>query len=498
MADLSNVIDVAVLAEGTAIQRDNPNVCMIMTSDTGFLNSARRTATYTRAQDVATDFGTTSKAYQHALKFFPQEPNPIDADGKLIIGHWRAADEVVADSAGVLTGAQLVEAVVIPQLQAISDGSFAYDLDGTGTTEDSLDFRTVTNMAGVVTLLNNAITGATVTFTNLRLVITSDTTGASSEVSLVAAHTAGTFVGEILGLAAGTGAVSVDGVAGTTLTAETKLDALAVLRGQVAFRGLSVADAVTDAEATQIATWSEANDVMVYNVFSGATYLQVATSNPVWTIKLASQNNFRCLYRKDNDRTFATAYMARNHVVNFAAPNTAQTMNLKELSGIVAESFTQTEIDQAQTVGLDIYVTFKNVPKLLTSGANDFSDNPYNLLAFIDAMQSDLFNTLGTTPTKIAQTTAGVQQLVNQAEATTRQFVNAGVFAPGTWTSSDRFGDVDTFNRAIENEGFYVLAGSLADQSSADRQARKSPPISVAVKLAGAVHSVSVVLRFNF
>ena len=146
---------------------------------------------------------------------------------------------------------------------------------------------------------------------------------------------------------------------------------------------------------------------------------------------------------------------------------------------------------------MDIYTTIKDVAVVLTSSANDFMDNRYNLIAFIDAVQTDMFNLLKQTGTKIPQTVRGVNQLVDQGEKTTRNFVRAGVFAPGVWSSPDYFGDYGVFTRSIENNGFYWLAGSLSDQAQADRQARKSPVLQAAVKNAGAVHSVDIVINFN-
>lgn len=172
------------------------------------------------------------------------------------------------------------------------------------------------------------------------------------------------------------------------------------------------------------------------------------------------------------------------------------TMNLKELS-VAAESYSQTEIDAAKRVGMDIYTTIKDTPVVLTSGANDFVDNVYNIIAFIDAIQTDMFNVLKATGTKLAQITRDVNKLVATAEKTSRGFVRANVFGPGTWSSPDSFGNIDTFNRNIEQFGFYWLAGLLKDQPQADRAARKSPVLQGAVKNAGAIHSVDIIVNFN-
>lgn len=496
-ASLNNVVTATLLPEGTSLARDNMNVVAVMTSQLGAVSTANRYEAYSQIDDVATAFGTSSDVYQHATAFFGTTPNAVNAGGLFLVGFWRADDEDVAATAGVLQGAQVSEATLIGQLQEISDGSFNITVDG-GTEQEitGVDFRTALDADDVVTLLNAEISDATVTFENLAFVITSDTTGVSSEVTLLTDGGAGTFVGELLALSAGTGATATDGVAADTLTAETKVDAVTALKSLVNYKGFVFVDKPTDAEALLLAAWCQANNVLSYDVFNEASNLDIDVTNPVWSIKLSGLSNYRCLYSKAGNRRFATSYMARTHTVNFNAENSAMTMNLKELP-VAAEDYSQTEITKAQNVGLDIYTTFKRVPKVLTSGANDFVDNRYNLIAYIDAVQTDTFNLLGTTATKIPQTRRGVNQVVDSVEKTTRGFVRAGVFGEGEWSSPDTFGDLDTFKRNIREFGFYVLAGSLADQPQSERAARKSPAIQVAVKNAGAIHKVDVIINFN-
>lgn len=498
MADISNVINVALIPEGETAARDNMNVVAVMTSQqTGPLSSANRYQSYRNAQSVADDFGTGSAAYDHAVAFFGTTPNAVNFGGSLVMGYWRGASEDVDATAATLTGPQLVETTAVSQLQQISDGSFDIDVDGSTVSVGSVDFQGVTSLSDAATILNTEVTGATVTEDNLKIVITSDTTGATSALTYATDPGTGTYVGNILGLSAGSGGTLVQGAASDTLTAETKEDAVTELLSQVNVKGITFIDQPTDSEAEDLAAQAQANSILMYDVFSGSEYLDADIStNVVWKIKLASQTNYRCLYSASGNRKLATSYMARTHAVNFNATNSALTMQLKTLS-VAAESYTQTQLDKAKTVGLDVYTTSKNVPVVLTSGANDFVDNRYNLLGFIDAVQTDEFNLLKSTGTKVPQTTAGVQNLIDTLEKTARGFANAGVIAPGVWTSSDSFGDLDTFKRNIEQNGFYVLAGDLADQPQSDRAARKSPVIQVAIKNAGAVHSANIIINFN-
>lgn len=497
MANISNIINVQLLAEGQLTQRDNVNTIGLFTSQLGTLNSANRAKIYTGLTGVETDFGSTSSAYDYAKVFFAQSPNPVTAGGYLAVCYWRAGSETVTATAAKLKGTQLSEASTVVSMQAVSTGSMLITVDGVVKTLSALDFRTVSTLTDIATKIGTALVGATVSVVDGALVITSSTTGALSTVTFTSANTTGTFIGNILGLSDGSGAIAIQGAASSVLVAETKDDAVAEALAKTYFVGFGFIDNPTDLETTSLGTYAQANQKIFYDVFSDATNLEKAVSNVVWSNKLAGLTACRMLFSKINNRKMWIAYASRAHVVNFAAENTAMTMNLKELKGIVAEDYTQDEIFKAYSVGLDIYTTIKNVSVILCSPENDFIDNIYNLISYIDAVKTDTFNLLKATATKIPQTTRGVNQLVDTIEKTTRGYVRAGVFAAGTWSSPDFFGDIGAFTRSIAIDGFYILAGQLSNQAQVDRANRKSPVIQVAVKNAGAIHKVDLIINFN-
>lgn len=488
--DLSNVISVGILPEGKAVSPDNMNSVCIMSSESP-LYTNERYRVYKNISSVESDFGTYSSTYAFASVLFQQTPNPVSAEGALIVGYYRSAEEDVIATSGVLTGLQINEAQVISQLQKITDGAMTIEVDGVLTNINTLDFSTTTTIDQVVTLIT-AMVGATCTFSDQRFIFTSDSNGVASTMS-TATTNIGTFIGSILGLS--DGATVINGVDSQTLAAETKLAAISEVKSLVNFKGFCFIDNTTDTDSEDLATWAQANAVLGYDVFSDITNLEVDNSNPVWNITSKSQNNYTMLY--GTDRRLAVGVMARQHTVNFASDNTANTLNLKEIRGVEATDYSQTTWNKAEIVGLSLYTFFKGVPKLITSGANGWADNAYNLVAFVDAIQVDVFNLLGTTSTKIPQTIQGVNQIIDQCEKTTRQFVRVGVFAPGTWSSPDYFGDKEVFDRNIITNGYFWQAGKLADQSTADRQARKSPVIQGAVKNAGAIHSANILINFN-
>lgn len=495
--NISNVISVSLTSSAELADRDQMNLVAIMTSQQdGTISTANRYEIYTDIASVITDFGSSSAMAEYAASFFATSPNSVNASGGLVAGYWRGAQETVAATAGILTGAQITEVTMIDSLQAITDGSFDIDVDGATENITGLDFQEATTAANVVTLLNAEFAGCTASYANSKFTITSDTTGVTSLLTFPVAAAGGTFVGELLGIATGTGAAITAGAASAILSVETKVEGITAVKAAIGVKGAMFIDKPSDADVALLGTWAQANDILMYDVFHDTDNLLVDTTNAVWSIKLAGHTNYRMLFSLSGNRKMAASYMARVHSVNFAAENSTFTMHLKELS-VPAEEYTQTQITNAKTVGLDLYTTIKNTSVLLTSGANDFADARYNLMAFEDALQTDLYNLLRGTGTKIPQTIQGVNRLVDQCEKTSREFVRSGVFAPGTWTITDFFGDQTTFDTNIEDNGFYWLAGSLADQSAVSRANRESPVIQGAVKLAGAIHQVSVVIFVN-
>ena len=497
MANISNIVNVSVIPQGRRLSRGNMNIVALFTSQLGALSSVNRTKAYTDLSSIADDFGTTSAVYQHASVVFSGTKNPCNSGGYLVVAYWRAANETVSAKAGYLKGIKLSESVIVNALQSVSNGSFKVTIDGTEQSVTGLDFRTIDELSDVVDLINDEITDATASINDQRIIITSDTTGLVSEVSLLSENTSGTFIGVILGLSIGTGAVAFDGLASGTLTAESKVDSVTEALKEEPFKGFTFLDNPTDLESKALAVFAQDNDILSYDVFDSALNLEKDILNVVWDIKLSGLENYRMIYRKDGDRKVATAEMARLHTVNFNNENSAITLNLKELKGIKAEDYSQTEINKAKKVGLDLYTNFGDLPKLLTSGANGWADNVYNIIAIKNYIQTDVFNLLGATGTKLAQIKRDVNKIVDTIEKTLILFRKANVIAPNQWNSSDTFGDEALFRRSILTNGFFVFAQSLADQQQSDRVARKSPVISVALKLASAIHSAEIILNIE-
>lgn len=264
--------------------------------------------------------------------------------------------------------------------------------------------------------------------------------------------------------------------------------------------------ATDDAEAfAALAAYIQTLDKMFFYCSSDVGELQ--PDSTLDEVRQASQWNTRCFYYGNaikngagdqQTQMFAAAYAGRALSVDFAGSLTAATMNLKRLSGITPEqTIAQTQLDLAKTAGIDIYVSLAGIPGLFTSGANQWFDAIYNEFWLKFALQVAGFNYLAGTNTKIPQTEPAMDGLKDAYRRVCAQAVANGVSAPGSWTSPDTFGPSGNLLRNISQIGYYVYSLPVAQQSSADRDARKAPLVQIALKLAGAIHSSNVIVNVN-
>jgi Protein of unknown function (DUF3383) len=199
-----------------------------------------------------------------------------------------------------------------------------------------------------------------------------------------------------------------------------------------------------------------------------------------------------------NARVAVAAYAARLMSVDFNGSNTTNTMHLKQLATIAADSgITQAILDSMGTVGVDGYPSIAGRPSVWSTGANGYSDDIYDLDWLVLALEVAGFNALATTSTKLPQTENGIAVLRGAYIKVLQKAVTNQFLAPGDWNSPETFGNPVDLIRNIAQRGYYIYSQPISQQSQADRLARKAPLIQIAVKEAGAVHSSSVVVFVN-
>jgi hypothetical protein len=192
------------------------------------------------------------------------------------------------------------------------------------------------------------------------------------------------------------------------------------------------------------------------------------------------------------------SYASRALSVDFNGSNTTATMHLKDLVGVSADpSMTQTILNTCNTNGVDVYASIQGVSKTLTSGANGFFDDIYNLQWLTGALQVAGFNALAQTGTKIPQTENGMNILKGAYRKVLEQSVSNQYCAPGEWNSPVTFGNQADLVANIAQRGYYIYSSPVASQLPSVRASRQAPLIQIALKVAGAIHSSTVIVTVN-
>jgi hypothetical protein len=193
----------------------------------------------------------------------------------------------------------------------------------------------------------------------------------------------------------------------------------------------------------------------------------------------------------------AAAVFGDAFTVNFNGSNTLYTLKFKQEAGLTAETLTETQAAALTAKNCNVYVNYNNGTAILQQGtmANGaFFDVIHGTDWLQNALQTAVFNRLYTVGTKIPQTDAGVTDLINTITQVLQQGVVNALIAPGVW-NGPAVGAIVTGQTL--STGYYVFAPPIATQTQAARASRQAPVIQACIKLAGAIHSVPVVLSVN-
>ncbi|MGX9362225.1 DUF3383 family protein [Pantoea ananatis] len=188
----------------------------------------------------------------------------------------------------------------------------------------------------------------------------------------------------------------------------------------------------------------------------------------------------------------AISAFGRAFTVDFNGFGTTITLKFKQEPGITYESLTPAQAAALDAKNCNVYVYYANDTAILQQGVmgnGDFFDERHGLDWLQNYVQTNLFNLLYTSGTKVPQTDAGNTRIMANVEASMDQAVNNGLIATGVWNGGQigQLSPGDTLTK-----GYYVYMAAISSQAQADREARKSVPVQVACKLAGAIHYASV------
>jgi len=184
----------------------------------------------------------------------------------------------------------------------------------------------------------------------------------------------------------------------------------------------------------------------------------------------------------------AISAFGRAFTVNFTGSNTTISLKFKQEPGVTYETLTSPQAAAIDAFNGNVYVYYANDTAILQQGVmanGDFFDERHGLDWLQNYVQTNYFNLLYTSLTKIPQTDAGGTRLLANVEQSMDQAVTNGLIAPGVWNGGP-IGELSSGDTLTK--GYYAYITPMAQQAQADREKRKAPLIQVACKLAGAIH----------
>ena len=449
------------------------------------------------ASGVTNVFGTETTTAKMVNTIFAQTPNILNADGYVIVAPYKATVVTPATS-GTLTTESLSSNLAA--ILAVTDGDLKLVIDSEAQTLTGLDFSGGTTLADVADAIQNDLTGATVTAVDNALVFRSDSTGLISTVEIQAASGAGT---DLYGSSYfdGANATEVDGADAVT-TPESTADAITRLAEQIYAEGIMTTKTLGDSEAAAASNLVEGMQNSI--LFLTATDTAALGSGGLFNTLKSNKNTRKLLYltgadnnaKIANAKLFMAAFASRGLSVNYAGSNSTITMTYKDLVNVPVDmNISETVLNTCETIGADVYCSIEGLPKVISFKQGGlYFDELTNQIWLRTTIQTTVANVLFTTRNKIPQTTQGVNTLVNAVNGVLNQGVINGMIAAGEWNSPDTFGVYEDFMRNIRTFGYYTYFTPIAEQSQADREARKCPVISIAVKQAGAIEHANIII----
>lgn len=485
---LSRLVNVEVALSALQAQRRGFGTALCL-GDSAVINGVERFRLYSSIEAVQIDFGLNAEESKFAALYFGQSPAPK----RLMIGRWfRTASSGFVQGAALTTAEQL-----IGSWTSITNGTFRVSVDGVVQNVTGLNFAMAANLNAVAAVINLVLTGATVAWDGSRFNTTSITTGTSSSISYLSSTGSGTDISAQLKMTSGTATLLVPGYA-----AELPVDAAVVFASlSPEWYALAFAAATMPTGAQNLAVADYIKTLVAVPRIFGATEIDTRTMDVSYTADLASvlkaTGNKRATVQYSENKLAVASLLGRELAVDFNGNRTAITMMYKQEPSVTPQLLNEAQANALQTKRCNVFVKYINDTSIVQYGtmAGDvFIDEIHGMDWLQNAIQSELFNTMFTAKTKVPQTDAGQNRLLNAVAVACQQGVNNGLIGPGTW-NADGFGQLQRGD--FLQSGFYIYSAPIALQLQAERELRKAPIILVAVKLAGAVHTVDCIVSVN-
>jgi len=488
---ISSVVNVTVNLTPTPSPTPNLSTLLVL-GTSAVIDTVSRIMTFASLTAVGQYFGTTSEEYLAAQAWFAQSPTPRN----ILIGAWAKTA-----THGQLWCAPLSTAnTLIAAWNAVTNGGFSVSIDGGAVVHlTGMNFSAAANLNAVAAIISAALTasGASCAYNANKndFVITSTTTGTASSVSFLTAPTAGVDISGMMGgLVTSSGAYLAPGVA-----AESALQCVQLFDnlfgGQ--WYGLNI-PSNTASDVMSVAAYIEADAIahFYFDTSQDANCIVPGSTTDIMYTAMQALFTHSAIQYSSTSGSAVCSLASKILTTNWDGQNTTITLMFKQEPGITPENLSQTQAGAIFAKNGNVYAAYNDGTNNIVSGitpSGQYIDTVIGVDWLKLAIQNAVYNGLRSLP-KVPQTDAGMHQIGTWISAVCDQAVTNGLAAPGVWTGPS-FGQLVTGQTL--SKGYYIYVPPISTQSQSQRQARVSVPIQVAVKLAGAVQDVNVIIDVN-
>lgn len=476
---VNRIVDVTIQMSPLAAATRNFGA-MLIVGASDVIDTQERIRAYSSVTDIANDFGTSAPEYQAAVAFFAQSPQPTTVQ----VGRWaRSATSGLYKGKILSTSDQEMD-----NFTTISAGAFDVTIDGSVVNVTAVNLSAQSNLNGVASQVSAALQSkGTCVWNGQQFVIKSASTGQTSTVSTVTS----TQLSQAMGLDSGTMV--------TGAPAETLEEATVALLDINTWYGAFYTGDIEDQDIINTAALISASTpshICAFTLKETDELDGTQTSSLGYELAQLGNNRVLPMYSSTNDNA-AMSVLGRMSTVNFEGSNTTITLMFKQCPGVEPEYLKTSQANALQKNNVNVFAAYQNDTSILQYGTMSggwYIDEVHGLDWLQNRVETDLWNLLYTSTTKIGQDESGMTAILSTVNSSLEAGVRNGLIAPGVW-NGDEFGTLKRGDTLTT--GFYVYIQPLEEQSQADREQRKAPPIQIAVKLKGAVHSIDVTITVN-
>jgi len=466
----------------TGVQTGNFGILGFLTTEEGVISTAERARLYTSLESVGDDWAASSEVYLAATAFYAQTPEPRDF--KVLMSYATAQEASLVGG-----GHDLLEDLLL-----ITTGAFDVTIDGGVLNIAGLDFSLQSTLAGIASVIEAALdldlAGTTCTHSGTGFVITSPTSGISSTITFATEST--TTTAESLGL------LQYQGILADGIEAESPVDSLAVCIAEGhEFIGLvthkSMRDQTGEAtgnNTTDIGDWCEAAKKIFMNTTNDLSSLNVAITTDVGSVLKAKTLRYSLTTFSRNPNEYPSASVfGRAASVNFEGISTTITLNLKQMPTITVEDLTPNEFSILRSKYISAIVKIGKTVNAYTDSrmaSGSWLDTTHGLMWLENRIETDMFNLLYQSNTKIPYTQAGINLAIAKLENSLEAAVRNGLSGPGYLPDGTYLPN-----------GYIVTSVPLGDIPTGDRSNRIYNGLGFKMIGAGALHEINISGEFS-